>query len=293
MNDVDVGLQGASLRFRGGPVAGLAFLATHFVVERHREALLWAFLIARHHLSSSLFYTHKERAAILAELGYAPSTTSTHPTLLAPRPQRAPLLAPHAALAAAHFDVPNATEYTFTSQGGYAYARLEGSVRWEAGAPVWVAAPTRWAPDRNWPKFADVPEHGAGEREEEKQGEGEIECALDILECFGPGFLGDGGEALGIDEVFRRVAFEEPRCGDCVITLLLGRSGARGLGAFLPDARAGEGGGGGEVLSRAKSWEDAEYAAEDDKSRARAVSLLTRYSYVLGAPFPHLLPFQS
>ncbi|KAF7966442.1 hypothetical protein HWV62_38384 [Athelia sp. TMB] len=294
--------EGAGVRFRGGAVPGLAFLATHFVVERHREALLWAFLVARHSRSSAPHYTPAERHAILAELGLAPSTPpATQPTLLAPKPARAPL-PPHAALTLAHFDAPSATEYTFTSQGGYAYARLEGRVRWEAGAPVWVAAPTRWAPERNWPKFADVSEHGAGagagvkereekeEKEKGEEGEGEIECALDIRECFGPGWV-DDGEAAGVDAVFRRVAFEEPRCGDCMVTLLLGRSGVRGLGAFLPDARAGggegEGEGGGEVLSRAKRWEEAEYAADGERSRARAVSLLTRYSYVLGA---HFLP---
>ncbi|KAF7968346.1 hypothetical protein HWV62_30941 [Athelia sp. TMB] len=296
--------EGAGVRFRGGAVPGLAFLVTHFVVERHREALLWAFLVARHSPSPSRHYTPAERHAILAELGYTPSTPpSTHPTLLAPKPARAPL-PPHAALALAHFDAPQATEYTFTSQGGYAYARLEGRVRWEGGAPVWVAAPTRWAPERNWPQFADVPEHeagagageGKGEWEEKgkEEGEGEIECALDIRECFGPGWV-DDGEAAGVDAVFRRVAFEEPRCGDCVVTLLLGRSGPRGLGAFLPDAGAGGGDGEGEVevLSRAKSWEEAEYAVDGDRSRARAVSLLTRYSYVLGDSPAELITYTS
>lgn len=81
-----------------------------------------------------------------------------------------------------------------------------------------------------------------------------------------------------------RIAFEEPRCGDCVISLLLGLSGEKGLNAFLPDGDAGrkvyEGG---EVLSRVKIWKEAGYAVDAGRSMARSIGLIQRYSYMIGS----------
>jgi hypothetical protein len=56
-------------------------------------------------------------------------------------------------------------------------------------------------------------------------------CTLDIEECL-PSSLSSSLE------VFRRVAFEKPDCGDCLIVHLIGRSGPVGLGAFLPPPKA-------------------------------------------------------
>ncbi|KZP18337.1 hypothetical protein FIBSPDRAFT_594037 [Athelia psychrophila] len=308
--------ESAEVRFRDGPAVGLAFLATHFVVERHREALLWSFLIARADSDASRAYSPAERRAVLAELTPAaenakyrkhPTSNSNplRPQILVPKPRRAPLYAPHAALVRAGLPTPRATAYTFSAHaGGYAYARLGGHTKWQNGEPVWVepGKGQRWVPDRNWPVYdydeddesgdADG-EEGAAEKDEGKQEEMEkemdIECALDVVECFGEEWVApaDGDGDVLVEEVFRRVAFERPRCGDCIIASLVGQSGRRGLSAFLPPPPAEEDARG-KIhipLSVEKTWEKAAYADDlgGDRSRARAVSLLQRYSYIIGA----------
>lgn len=92
--------------------------------------------------------------------------------------------APLPPLSAAGFEEPLATEYTFTSQQGYAYAWLAGHIRWEHGAPSWKDAPDK-PPERNWPRYP-TSEQKAGGREPD------IKCSLDVRVCFGDGWLGDG-----------------------------------------------------------------------------------------------------
>lgn len=167
--------------------------------------------------------------------------------------------------------MPAATTYGFTShEGAYAYAWLDGHVRREDGGEVvWVKTSDKKAPEKNWPNY----------RPKEGEGEG-LECALDILDCFGDEFVVvKDGLDVGVEEVFKRVAFEKPRCGDCIIANLLAQSGTRGFEAFLPNVSSSEGE---ESLSMAKTWKDAQY--DTAGGRRRAVSLLQRYSYAIGTP---------
>lgn len=63
-------------------------------------------------------------------------------------------------------------------------------------------------------------------------------CTLDLVDCFGEDFLSTSISAkdVSVDATFKRIAFEKPQCGDCLISLLVGQSGEKGLEAFLPPA---------------------------------------------------------
>lgn len=105
----------------------------------------------------------------------------------------------------------------------------------------------------------------------------------------------EGSVRWEADSVFKRVAFEQPQCGDCLIMGLLGISGLSGLEAFLPSPKDDTYG---AVMSEApltdtpvlpltKSWRDADYSMRknvpsDMTVRSFATRLLLRYSYVMG-----------
>ena len=60
-----------------GTALGLAFLTSNYVIERHREVLLWSFLIARSDRDSCGTYSTRKRIAILQELGFTYSESNT------------------------------------------------------------------------------------------------------------------------------------------------------------------------------------------------------------------------
>lgn len=60
-------------------------------------------------------------------------------------------------------------------------------------------------------------------------------CSLNTRQCFGD-FL-NGADVIAQD-MFKRIAFDDWRCGDCLIDALVAASGDKGLSAFLPDAAA-------------------------------------------------------
>lgn len=267
------------MRFRGaghGSAPGLAFLAANYVIERHREALLWSYLVARSSSPAAGTYAPAQRRAILADLGYRPADNAT--TLIIQEPVRAPALTAPQALAAAGLPPPRGTHYAFAAhESGYAYAWFDGRPVLKGGA--YTTAKPITAHNSGWPDYRP----GANPH-------AQIACVLDLVECFGADFVGggEGAAGVGVQATMRRVAFEKPKCGDCVIARLLAKSGERGLEAFLPPPGAGPAsaaGGAGVALSMAKTWQDAVY--ENVGGRARALSLLQRYSYVIGASPPH------
>ncbi|KAL7420064.1 hypothetical protein Q5752_005029 [Cryptotrichosporon argae] len=58
-------------------------------------------------------------------------------------------------------------------------------------------------------------------------------CDFSLHQCLATDFFASD-RLLDAADVFTRLAFEMPGCGDCMITALVAASGARGLGAFLP-----------------------------------------------------------
>jgi hypothetical protein len=83
-----------------------------------------------------------------------------------------------------------------------------------------------------------------------------------------------------VEDIFKRVAFEKPKCGDCIIMSLLGASGMVGFSAFLPEPSSNIYSEEQVALSMSKNWRSARY--DMFGGRARAVSLLQRYSYAIG-----------
>jgi hypothetical protein len=73
-------------------------------------------------------------------------------------------------------------------------------------------------------------------------------CKIDVSKCF----AGDS-----VIEVFKRVAFEQPECGDCLIAHLISRSGSTGLSAFLPAPNAPSAPV--QMPSLANTWQDATF----------------------------------
>lgn len=106
---------------------------------------------------------------------------------------------------------PLQTFAQFTSADGYAYTNIHSPPGRERGSgPI-------------WPLLAD------------QRHRTEPICNLDFNQCFGSDFLSFTREAeISAAEVYRRIAFAKPECGDCIIALLVGKSGPRGFEAFLP-----------------------------------------------------------
>ena len=253
-----------------GTAVGLAFLASNYVIERHREALLWSFLIARSDHDNSGTYSPTERRTLLAEIGFTDEQGESR-LLIVPEPIRLPDYGVEATLQKSGLDAPLATHYSFTShESGYAYSWLRGRpVLTESGTYI-VFNQVRPPPENNgWPHYRP------GDNKENQ-----IACTLDIPDCFGDNFMGEEHDMVSVQDVFRRISFEKPTCGDCIISSLLRASGRKGLSAFLPPPSQSIQLSERVALSMSKNWTGAEYDARG--GRARAISLLQRYSYVLG-----------
>ena len=119
-------------------------------------------------------------------------------------------------------------------------------------------------------------------------------CSIVIESCFPKGFGGD--TELKTEDVFKKLAFESPNCGDCAIMALLSQSGEAGLEAFLPKPREGrlegswwEQNGVPEhyelVGGQGSTWSEASYepsAAAKNDPRTYAVRNIQRYQYAIG-----------
>ncbi|KLT42836.1 hypothetical protein CC85DRAFT_285184 [Cutaneotrichosporon oleaginosum] len=124
-------------------------------------------------------------------------------------------------------------------------------------------------------------------------------CNLDLNKCFGS-FWSEKTDIPAAD-MFKRLTFEEPQCGDCLIMALVSSSGPLGLSSFFPPADAIY------VRPRGKApphlapphlpltptWEEADFSLASVMSttsmprekvnlRHYTMRLLSRYIYVSG-----------
>lgn len=132
-------------------------------------------------------------------------------------------------------------------------------------------------------------------------------CEFDTVQCLGGDFA-NASAAIDATDLFKRLAFEKPECGDCLINALVKTSGSRGLAAFLPHGGATfrpiEGSiwtGGEPMLPLTKDWRTTDFSLENVVRRGQdkwhgpepvmedvvdlrrwGIKLLTRYAYVLG-----------
>ncbi|KAF8757746.1 N-acetylglucosamine-1-phosphate transferase alpha and beta subunits [Rhizoctonia solani] len=195
-------------RFRMNPEAKdayLPFLTTHWIVERHREALLWAWVVARIGGDDDE-WGPVQSAQAWKELGGAADSD-----LVDVRRQVRTTLQEDRVMNVLDSTGDTAigrTQYAFVSRDGYPYASL-GRFGW-----------------KNWPLFQPS-------KSSDKPGmysDPGARCTIKRTECLGA----SSPRIRGASGIFARLAFEVPHCGDCVITALVATSGDLGFSAFLP-----------------------------------------------------------
>jgi hypothetical protein len=264
----------ARARFRGldaaDPEPHTLWLATQFVVERHREALLWSWAVAKWGGRGGVV-SADNKARMWAELGGKEGSDRLTVGLPVRRSKeemrRALRLAavgpPEPDSGDNHEEVGGRTHYAHLSADGYPYAFLDLPKRFPA-----------WRPDNGW---ADLGPRASAEEEARRPAD---VCTLAREECLGSG-------AEGAQELFVRVLRDRPRCGDCIVTALVGRSGPVGLEAFLPPPSSRVVAGAGPEPEPEPAHLplalDARTAFLPADPRAFALRLLQRYGYALGA----------
>ncbi|KAG8709620.1 Xanthine phosphoribosyltransferase 1 [Ceratobasidium sp. 423] len=194
-------------RFRMNPEAKdayLPFLATHWTVERHREALLWSWVVARIGGDDDEWGS-AQSAQAWKELGGADKKDQVDVR----RKTRSTLLEDQvvSVLDSTGDTAIGRSKYAFVSRDGYPYASF-GRFGW-----------------KNWPVFQPS-------KSSDRPGmysDPAARCSISRTECL------HNSRIRGATGIFARLAFEVPHCGDCVITALVASSGDLGLSAFLPE----------------------------------------------------------
>lgn len=126
-------------------------------------------------------FSPTERQALLTNIGY-----NGEGTISVPRPVRDPL-GLNESYAFAGLEPPKETKMLFSSRDGFALFAPDGDNR-----------------NSPWPSFQDDRSSDA--------------CTIDIDLCFGDDFTSPSSTvSLPVADAFRRVAFVNTRCGDCII----------------------------------------------------------------------------
>ncbi|KAG9092897.1 hypothetical protein FS749_015347, partial [Ceratobasidium sp. UAMH 11750] len=196
-------------RFRLNPDAEdayLPFLATHWTVERHREALLWSWVVARIGGDDDE-WGPAQLAQAWRELGGAAESDSVNVR----RGARTTLYEDRvmSVLDSTGDPAIGRSQYAYVSRDGYPYTGL-GRFGW-----------------KHWPVFQPSRNQG----QPGMYSDPAARCTISRSECLGA----DNSRIRGASGVFTRLAFEVSRCGDCIITALVAASGPLGFSAFLPE----------------------------------------------------------
>ncbi|CAD6885387.1 unnamed protein product [Tilletia caries] len=285
--------EAAGSRFRGSTESvNTPFLAQTFVVERHREALLWTFFMLRHDVDADGFYAREsggEWETLLREMGlgsiYTVRSTekkekekekekgesgieiihdfATALAFLAsgaedlhiavPRPRRSSLATSTANLQSSSSDQPfqrdgrgpasGLSTYVFSHLDGYPFLHLGQEARTTPSHHHRRARPAVGV--EAWPTYEPK------NKNEESLFVYDVKrpaCRVELTRrCLRREWVLRGAE-VGVgrgewergpraEDVFKRFAFEEVECGDCLIQLLMhnsGRSGTLTNHALLP-----------------------------------------------------------
>ncbi|KAG9126997.1 hypothetical protein FRC07_001077 [Ceratobasidium sp. 392] len=196
-------------RFRLNPDAKdayLPFLATHWTVERHREALLWSWVVARIGGDDDE-WGPAQSAQAWRELGGAPKSDSVDVR----RGARTTLYEDRVmGVVDSTGDPPiGRSQYAYVSRDGYPYSGL-GRFGW-----------------KTWPVFQPSRNQG----DPGMYSDPAARCTISRSECLGV----NNSRIRGASGVFERLAFDVSRCGDCIVTALVAASGPLGFSAFLPE----------------------------------------------------------
>ncbi|EIN05841.1 hypothetical protein PUNSTDRAFT_74083 [Punctularia strigosozonata HHB-11173 SS5] len=208
-------------------------LASWFVVQRHREALLWTWAVAKHGgLSGTL--TPEIKDAMWADVVGAGERDAGASSFAVKAPAREPVENTGAFVRAAEggpgVHPPLNAQYSFSAKDGYALHYVDRLWWWDlprSGYPDLTRAVS--------PVYAS-----SGSRKPERNADGSIRykvdegkrlrlCTLSRSTCLKPGVEEPA------EELFKRIAFERASdCGDCAIAALVGASGLSGIEAFMP-----------------------------------------------------------
>ncbi|GAA5891182.1 hypothetical protein JCM6882_006448 [Rhodosporidiobolus microsporus] len=299
----------SAARFRGQRTEyQLAFLATHFIIEAHREALLHAFFVARSDRDLDDSLSLSERHDMLAELGFEAEETrrGAAASVQVPFPRRSTRARMPHLLRRAGVDEPGATGVAFSSLDGFGM----GTIVVEEERPPKEERQLRSTrpPPKHYLRpvvHVDEADEPLDEGEKEKAQQGRTACTLELERCFGSGFL-EPLKTVSALEVIRRVAFERPECGDCAIMALVGRSGRSGLSAFLPECDTSSSSDSiaasspSSLFSSAKTFPSASLPLSTSSSpptcsssRALSIRRILRYTYTLGDSKSRFIPMQS
>jgi hypothetical protein len=181
-------LRSATQRFRGETGFQLYswYIVFHYTMERHREALLWSYVMLRSDIDDDGYLSWSERQKIIRDLAQGMSNES--PELFRKR---------------MFYHVGDSLE-----KAGLNRPKVNTDILWTSlDGPLMIK---------------------------------DLDCnAFDTEECLGPGFSIATADArtrspvFSSSAVFDRVARETPRCGDCLLKLVLNTRRA-GLGPLLP-----------------------------------------------------------
>ncbi|KAJ6576158.1 hypothetical protein DFH09DRAFT_1150528 [Mycena vulgaris] len=184
----------------------MMFLASHFVVERHREALLYAWIVAKWGgASADGVLRAPDKDAMWAELG----GNVDGERLSARWPERASRVEVAHHMNQAGIREPFADSNTPQPRIQYAFVSGDGYVH--TYLPI----------VEDTPSMMHVPDLAVISKA--------IACEMSRAEC-----LGFNPEPAW--DLFKRALVDQPACGDCFISALVRASGRRGLDIFLPAA---------------------------------------------------------
>lgn len=259
------------------------FLASWYIVERHREALLWTWAIAKWGGSEGLLSVATKRK-MWDELRSGEGESGKD-DIEVPRPIRRSRNSDTQAFERAGVPSPRNTEYSFSSQDGYALSYLDWTWPWQ----------------RSREGYPDLSERQRGRQHSRswlstKEPSGVV-CRLSYSKCFAPQEQDESANAF-----FKRIAFApstSSSCGDCIIAALLNASGRSGISAFLPSAastvRVPEDSdrlGSLAHLPLTERWRDTDFTLpsifgdigqREISLRTWCTRLIQRYQYVLGS----------
>jgi len=246
------------------------FMGTHFVVERAREALLWAWVVGSVGGPDDEWSAVEGQRAWREVGGAFGEDLAAVDELVVASKYRDTLETERvrATMVMHGYEPDHLTSYIFSSLDGFPYLNL---------------GPTG---KTSFPSLTPDTAEMALPR-----------CRLSYSQCFTVDkTLGDGSKA---SEVFKHLAFRDPRCGDCVVSALVKASGRLGLSAFLPPAERVvqttpplDSDVDREVphLPLVDDWQKGDFAltavmasSRETNVRQWTLQLLHRYRYVLGS----------
>lgn len=241
------------------------FIASWYLVERHREALLWSWIVAKWGNASGSISSEKKRLMWLELQG-----SLTKKKLNVNKPFREPL-DHRLAFKNASTQYPRQTQYLFSSMDGYALAYLDWLWSWER--------PRQGLPDLS--TTDDTHKHI---------------CSISWDEC-------QFASTQEASEFFKHITFKKPKCGDCVIAALTNANN-RGLEVFFPAKNTLYGRQKFDIkhtphLPLTSSWRETDFSLsavlgdEHVDLRIWSARLVQRYQYILGSTPSELVKMKS